>query len=85
MNAPREHSTNDVLAVQIEAADPDVSAFVSANAGSGKTHVLAQRVINLLLTRLRSGQDPLHHLHQGRRRQHGEPRVRHFGKMDRAR
>ena len=35
--------------VQIEAADPDVSAFVSANAGSGKTHVLAQRVINLLL------------------------------------
>ncbi|HZD91762.1 MAG TPA: UvrD-helicase domain-containing protein, partial [Pseudolabrys sp.] len=40
---------DDVLAVQIEAADPDVSAFVSANAGSGKTHVLAQRVINLLL------------------------------------
>ena len=31
------------------AADPDVSAFVSANAGSGKTYVLAQRVINLLL------------------------------------
>ena len=28
---------------------PSVSAFVSANAGSGKTHVLAQRVINLLL------------------------------------
>ena len=38
-----------VRAVQISAADPDVSAFVSANAGSGKTHVLAQRVINLLL------------------------------------
>jgi ATP-dependent helicase/nuclease subunit A len=38
-----------VRAVQIEAADPDISAFVSANAGSGKTHVLAQRVINLLL------------------------------------
>src|ERR1700687_2065827 len=35
--------------VQIKAADPDVSAFVSANAGSGKTYVLAQRVINLLL------------------------------------
>ncbi|MEJ2623321.1 MAG: double-strand break repair helicase AddA [Pseudolabrys sp.] len=48
MNAPRT-IPNDVLAVQIEAADPDVSAFVSANAGSGKTHVLAQRVINLLL------------------------------------
>ena len=38
-----------VRGVQIEAADPDVSAFVSANAGSGKTYVLAQRVINLLL------------------------------------
>ncbi len=30
-------------------AAPDVSAWVAANAGSGKTHVLAQRVINLLL------------------------------------
>jgi ATP-dependent helicase/nuclease subunit A len=38
-----------VLDVQVSAADPDVSAFVSANAGSGKTYVLAQRVINLLL------------------------------------
>ena len=28
---------------------PRVSAWVAANAGSGKTHVLAQRVINLLL------------------------------------
>ena len=43
-----------VTRVQIEAANPDVSAFVSANAGSGKTHVLAQRVINLLL----GGVDP---------------------------
>lgn len=48
MNAPRTIPP-DVRAVQIEAANPDVSAFVSANAGSGKTHVLAQRVINLLL------------------------------------
>src|SRR5512144_209894 len=38
-----------VRAVQIDAANPDISAFVSANAGSGKTYVLAQRVINLLL------------------------------------
>src|ERR1700726_5301594 len=30
-------------------SDPEVSAWVPANAGSGKTHVLAQRVINLLL------------------------------------
>jgi ATP-dependent helicase/nuclease subunit A len=38
-----------VRGVQIEAANPEISAFVSANAGSGKTYVLAQRVINLLL------------------------------------
>ncbi|GGF48259.1 double-strand break repair helicase AddA [Azorhizobium oxalatiphilum] len=31
------------------AASPQISAWVSANAGSGKTHVLAQRVIRLLL------------------------------------
>src|SRR5262249_58243426 len=39
---------------QNAAADPDRSVFVSANAGSGKTHVLVQRVINLLLR----GEDP---------------------------
>ncbi len=40
---------DDVRALQLEAADPERSVFVSANAGSGKTHVLTQRVINLLL------------------------------------
>jgi ATP-dependent helicase/nuclease subunit A len=39
---------------QFEASDPQVSAFVAANAGAGKTHVLAQRVIRLLL----DGVDP---------------------------
>jgi ATP-dependent helicase/nuclease subunit A len=34
---------------QSEASDPNVSAWVAANAGSGKTYVLARRVINLLL------------------------------------
>jgi ATP-dependent helicase/nuclease subunit A len=38
-----------VRATQARASDPAVSAFVSANAGSGKTHVLVQRVIRLLL------------------------------------
>jgi ATP-dependent helicase/nuclease subunit A len=38
-----------VLRLQSEVSDPGVSAWVAANAGSGKTHVLAQRVINLLL------------------------------------
>src|ERR1700679_1946797 len=34
---------------QAQASDARVSAWVAANAGSGKTHVLVQRVINLLL------------------------------------
>lgn len=44
----------DVLADQIRAADPKHSAWVSAHAGSGKTYVLAHRVIRLLLR----GADP---------------------------
>ena len=43
-----------VTAAQRLAAEPDASIWVSANAGSGKTHVLAQRVIRLLL----QGADP---------------------------
>lgn len=34
---------------QAQAADPGLSAWVSANAGSGKTHVLVNRVLRLLL------------------------------------
>src|SRR5262245_53063492 len=45
---------DDLRRLQVEASDPTVSAWVAANAGSGKTHVLAQRVIRLLL----NGVDP---------------------------
>ncbi|RJT42758.1 double-strand break repair helicase AddA [Mesorhizobium waimense] len=45
---------SDTAASQARASDPLNSAWVSANAGSGKTHVLAQRVIRLLLC----GTDP---------------------------
>jgi ATP-dependent helicase/nuclease subunit A len=46
--------TPEAISLQIRelqraVANPEVSAWVAANAGSGKTHVLAQRVINLLL------------------------------------
>jgi ATP-dependent helicase/nuclease subunit A len=44
----------DTLDAQALASDPALSAWVSANAGSGKTHVLASRVIRLLL----KGTDP---------------------------
>ena len=41
---------------QAEASDPAAAVFVAANAGSGKTHVLAQRVIRLMLDGM--GVDP---------------------------
>ncbi|MDE2577369.1 MAG: double-strand break repair helicase AddA [Hyphomicrobiales bacterium] len=39
-----------VRAKQRRASNPQASAWVSANAGSGKTHVLTQRVVRLLLS-----------------------------------
>ncbi len=39
----------DTKEAQARASDPRNSAWVSANAGSGKTHVLSQRVVRLLL------------------------------------
>src|SRR5689334_1487425 len=53
MSSP-ETIPEPVLKAQRQAANPETSVFVSANAGSGKTHVLTQRVINLLL----QGVDP---------------------------
>jgi ATP-dependent helicase/nuclease subunit A len=44
----------DTAERQSQASDPQSSVWVSANAGSGKTHVLSQRVIRLLL----QGTDP---------------------------
>ncbi|MGH6860580.1 MAG: double-strand break repair helicase AddA, partial [Phyllobacterium sp.] len=45
---------HETLAGQNRAANPQDSVWVSANAGSGKTHVLTERVIRLLL----DGTDP---------------------------
>ena len=41
--------SDDARARQKEAANPNDWVWVTANAGSGKTHVLAERVIRLLL------------------------------------
>ena len=44
-DALRQHTDR----AQSQAADPNVSAWVNANAGTGKTHVLTLRVLRLLL------------------------------------
>lgn len=50
MNAERRVTVpGDTRAKQGRAADPSASAWVAANAGSGKTFVLTQRVLRLLL------------------------------------
>ena len=40
---------DDATRAQIEAARPDASTWLTANAGSGKTRVLTDRVAQLLL------------------------------------
>ena len=50
MSAPRQNIPEAVTSLQARASNPEVSAFVAANAGSGKTHVLVSRVIRLLLS-----------------------------------
>ncbi len=50
MSAPRP-IPKDTLDSQRLASDPALSAWVSAHAGSGKTHVLSSRVVRLLLAR----------------------------------
>ncbi len=49
MSGPRTHIPQAAIDAQIRSSDPAASVFVSANAGSGKTHVLVQRVVRLLL------------------------------------
>lgn len=49
MSSPRASIPDQIRDRQVRASDPQASVFVSANAGSGKTYVLVQRVIRLLL------------------------------------
>jgi len=50
MNERPARPTSDTVRLQREAGDPAASAWISANAGSGKTHILTERVLRILLT-----------------------------------
>jgi ATP-dependent helicase/nuclease subunit A len=54
----RREIPDSVRRRQADASDPAAAVFVAANAGSGKTHVLAQRVIRLMLDGGGTGVDP---------------------------
>ncbi len=51
---PAEDPVAEATRIQREVADPRVSAAVRAGAGSGKTHVLVNRIVRLCL----AGADP---------------------------
>ena len=63
---------DDVLARQREASDPAVSAWVVGQCRLGQDLRAGAARDPAAARRHRSGEDPLPHLHQGRRRQHGE-------------
>ena len=58
---------------QQRATTPGHSAWVEANAGTGKTKVLTDRVTRLLLDGVQARAHPLPHLHQGGRRRDAQP------------
>ncbi len=49
MNERSVKPSEQTINLQNQAADPNYSIWLEANAGSGKTHVLTQRVVRLLL------------------------------------
>ena len=85
MNAPaREVPAADDAPRSSAPPIPTVSAWVSANAGSGKTHVLVQRVLRLLLAGRAALAHSLPHLHQGGGGEHVGAGVQDARRVDRA-
>ena len=75
--APAETARDRANREQLAASDPAISAFVAASAGSGKTKLLTDRLLRLMLTGAPARTHPVPHLHQGRRRRDGAAPATH--------
>ena len=51
--------------VQLQASDPAASVWVSANAGTGKTHVLENARAEAVVVGRGAAEDPMSHVHEG--------------------
>ena len=67
----------------MQAADPAASTWLSANAGSGKTRVLTDRVARLAAERGGAAAHPVPDLYQGRGVRDAEPAVQAAGRAGR--
>lgn len=68
------------MRAQMTAADPTLSVWVAANAGTGKTKVLTDRVLRLLLAGTPRAH-PVHHLYQSGSGRDGKPHPPHAQPM----
>ena len=66
---------NAASEAQFRAARPDASTWLAANAGSGKTKVLTDRVVRLLLRGCPTTTHPVSDLYKSRRLRDAEPPV----------
>ena len=81
MEVTKRDILRDATEAQRLGSDPGWSAWVSASAGSGKTKVLGDRVLRLLLRQRAAGKHPLPHLHQGGGGGNVQPRGRAAGEV----
>ena len=72
----------DVLDVQRVASDPAAVGLGRGQCRLGQDACAGAARDPPAAARHAAGKNPLPHLHQGRRRQHGEPRVRHAREVD---
>ena len=79
--AARHEKAGRASLVQRRAAAPESSVWVAASAGTGKTKVLTDRVLSLMLNGSPPGAHPLPDIHQGGGGRDGQPPGRPPGRL----